>query len=268
MLAMFHYLDRKDDASKRYWDWVGSYGMAWGLLGLVFQPVFGLVYMLAINDNQPDSFEMIMHGSRAWEMLLMVGLLSSLFLTVITYFIDRRERILSQKENRTLQTFFKIFLIVASVCALVLIQPAWLGANSINDPNAWANPLGSMDYKYVALFALVIIGALMLMLDAIMLGDTREAEWGNLSGASRIAAIMAGILGMWIVIVMGYVRESARSPWTIFKVVPVPGGQSYPTPVPISRIFIVWAVVSVAALLVFWFTSKVTAHHPEKAEEV
>jgi cytochrome bd-type quinol oxidase subunit 1 len=268
MLAMFHYLDRKDAASKRYWDWAGSYGMAWGLLGLVFQPVFGLVYMLAINDNQPDAFEMIMHGSRAWEMLLMVGLLSSLFLTIITYFIDRRERILTQQENRMLHTLFKIFLIVAAVCALVLIQPAWLGANSINDPNAWANPLGVMDYKYVALFALVVIGALVLMLDAIMLGDTREAEWGNLSGVSRTAAIMAGILGMWIVIVMGYARESARSPWTIFKVVPVPGGQSYPTPVPISQIFIVWAVVSVAALLVFWFTSKVTAHHPEEAEEV
>jgi cytochrome d ubiquinol oxidase subunit I len=268
MLAMFHYLDRKDTASRRYWDWVGSYGVAWGLLGLVFQPVFGLVYMLAIFDQQEDAFLMIMHGPRAWEMLLMVGLLSSLFLTVITYFIDRRERILTQSENRTLHTLFKVFLGIAAVCALVLVQPAWLGANSIDDPNAWANPVGVMDYKYVALFTLVVIGALTLMIDAVMLGDIREAEWGNLSGASRTAATMAGILGMWIVVVMGYVRESARSPWTVFKVIPVPGGQAYPTPIPISRIFIVWAVVTIAALLVFWFTSKVTAHHPEKAEEV
>ncbi|MBN1263928.1 MAG: hypothetical protein JXA25_00440 [Anaerolineales bacterium] len=211
---------------------------------------------------------MIMHGSRAWEMLLMVGLLSSLYLTVITYFIDRRERILTLQENRMLHSLFKTFLIIACIFALVLIQPAWLGVNNINDPNAWANPLGVMDYKYVALFTLVVIGALLLMLDTIMLGDSREAEWGNLSGVSRPAAVMAGILGMWIVIVMGYVRESARSPWTIYKVNPVPGGQAYPTPVPISRIFIVWAIVSAAALLVFWFTSKVTAHHPEKAEEV
>jgi cytochrome d ubiquinol oxidase subunit I len=268
MLAMFHYLDQKDQTVKRYWDWVGSYGVAWGLLGLVFQPVLGLIYMLAIRDNQQDAFEMIMHGSRAWEMLLMVSLFSSLFLTVITYFIDRRERILTESENRTLHTLFKVFLVVAAVCALVLVQPAWLQANSINDPTAWTNPLGSMDYKYVALFALVVIGALILMLDAIMLGDVREAEWGNLSGTSRTAAIMAGVLGMWIVVVMGYVRESARSPWTVFKVIPVPGGQAYPTPIPISRIFIVWIVVMAATLLVFWFTSKVTAHHPEKAEEV
>ncbi len=125
-----------------------------------------------------------------------------------------------------------------------------------------------MDYKYVAILTLVIIGALTLMLDWIMIGDRRNAEWGNLSVSSRLAAGMSGVFGMWIVIVMGYVRESARSPWTIYKIIPVPGGQDYPTPVPISRIFIVWAIISVFTIAVFWFTSKVTAHHPEKAEEV
>jgi cytochrome bd-type quinol oxidase subunit 1 len=69
-------------------------------------------------------------------------------------------------------------------------------------------------------------------------------------------------------VVMGYVRESARSPWTVFNTIPVPGGQAYPTPIPISNIFIVWAVVLALALAIFWFTSRVTAHHPEQAEEV
>jgi len=209
-----------------------------------------------------------MHGPRAWEMLMMVGLLSSLFLILITYFIDRRERILSQKESKGLHTTFKIFLVIAAIAGLILVQPAWLGTTSINDPKAWINPAGSMDYKYVALFTLVLIGVAILMIDAIMLGDVREAEWGKLSRTSRISGIMAGIIGMWIVVVMGYVRESARSPWLIFKTIPVPGGQKYPTPIPVSRIFIVWAIITIAAVLVFWFTSKVTAHHPEKAEKV
>ena len=106
------------------------------------------------------------------------------------------------------------------------------------------------------------------MIDAIMLGDVREAEWGKLSKTSRISGILAGIIGMWIVVVMGYVRESARSPWLIFKTIPVPGGQKHPTPIPVSRIFIVWAIITIATVFVFWFTSKVTAHHPEKAEKV
>ncbi len=268
LLAMLHYMDRKGDEDRKYWDWVGSYGMGWGLFGLVFQPILGMVYMLAIKDKTPDAFEMIMHGSRAWEMLLMVSVLSGLFLAVITYFIERREKILTELENKNLHKMFKVFLIVAAVCAIVLVQPAWLGASNIADAGAWQNPLGSMDYKYVALFTLVLIGAVTLMVDGIILGDRREAEWGKLSRPSRIAAGMAGVFGMWLVIVMGYVRESARSPWVIYKMMPVPGGQSYPTPVPISRIFIVWGIITVATLAVFWFTSKVTAHHPEKAEEV
>ncbi len=32
MLAMFHYLDRKDDASRSYWDLVGSYGLDLGII--------------------------------------------------------------------------------------------------------------------------------------------------------------------------------------------------------------------------------------------
>ena len=269
MLSMFHFKSRKDTASKREWDWAGSYGIAWGLLGLVIQPVLGMIYMFKIKDVQSNAFEMIMHGSRAWEMLLMVTLLSALFLTVILYFSNRRERILSRPENKNLMKLYKIFLVVAGLCAFILVQPAWLGANSINDPNAWANPIGIMDLKYPALFFLVIIGTAILTIDTLMLGNIRESEWGNLSMTSRIAAIMTGVLGMWIVIVMGYVRESARSPWLIYQQIPVPGGQSYPTPIPISRIFIVWFVLLAITVTVFWFVSKVTAHHhPEKAEEV
>jgi cytochrome bd-type quinol oxidase subunit 1 len=67
---------------------------------------------------------------------------------------------------------------------------------------------------------------------------------------------------------MGFVRESARSPFLIYQIIPVPGGQSYPTPIPVAQIVLVWIVVLVMVVAVFWFTSKVTAEHPEQAEEV
>lgn len=265
-LAMFHYMDRKDEESKKYWDWVGSYGIGWGLLGLILQPAFGMIYMLAIFDAQETAFMAIMHGTRAWEMLMMVGLYSVLILTVIVYFTDRRERILSLPENAMLKTLFKIFLIVSSIAALILVQPAWLGAASIDDPGAWQNPLGIMDYKYPSLFILATIGALILMIDGVMLGNTKESEWGELPKVSRLAGIMTGILGMWIVVTMGYVRESARSPWVIYDIIPVPAPEGNPTPIWIGRILIVWFLVMLLAITVFWFTSKVTAHHPEAKE--
>lgn len=268
ILAVFHYLDKKELSAKKYWDWVTSYGIAFGLLGLIMQPAFGLMYMFAIFDNNSSAFMMIMHGPRGWEFLLMVSLFSALIMTVIVYFIDRREPILSREENKNLKTLFNIFLIVVGIAAFFLVQPAWFNATFIDDAGAIANPLGVMDFKYVAIFTMALVGALMLMLDTIMLSQHKEGEWGNLSKVSRYAASFAGILGMWIVVVMGYARESARSPWTIFGIVPVPGGQTHPTPISISRIFVVWAVITTFALGVFWFTSKVTAHHPEKAEKI
>ncbi len=260
LIAMFHYLDRKDDPSKQYWDMVGSYGLTWGLLGLVVQPVLGLTYMRTIFLSQPTPFRMIMLGPRAWEMVVMVGLFSLLVISAIVYMMDRRERLLARHENRVLKKIFPVFLVVAAVSGFILIQPAYLAAG--------LNPLGYMSYKLVALFLLVVIGALMLGIDAMVLGKNREDEWGNLSRTSRWALMVAGVLGMWIVVVMGYVRESARAPFIVSDIIPVPGGTLFPTPTPMIQIFEVWAVVTAAAILVFWFVSKVTAHHPEKAEEV
>ncbi len=267
-LAMFHFMDRKDVASKRYWDWVGSYGLSWGLLGLIAQPGLGLMYMLAIQQSQPESFIMIMHGPRAWEMLLMMALFSSLVLTVLIYFIDRRERILTMYESRVVYALLRVFLVGAAISAIVLVSPSWLGATYRSDPQAWINPLGLMIYKYMALVVMIAIGSMVLMIDIFTLGDIKDDDWGNLPNTARISGIFAGILGMWIVITMGFVRESARSPWLVNNVIPVPGGQDYPTPISLWNIFAVWAVILAFTIIVFWFVSKVTAEHPEEAEEV
>jgi len=260
MLAMFHYLDRPEPAAKKYWDWVGSYGLSWGLLGLIVQPLLGIWYMHQIFTFQRISFVMIMLSGRAWEMLLMTGLLSALFISVIIYVIDRRERILAMEENQRINSIFRIFLVVAVIAALILVQPATLSSG--------VNPLGYMSYKFVALFALILVGALALGIDVISLGKYQDSEWGNLTASSRTALLVSGILGMWIVVVMGYVRESARAPFLINSIIPVPGGSAYPTPISIGTIFGVWVVITAGALLIFWFVSRVTAYHPEQAEEI
>ncbi len=260
MLAMFHYLDRPEPAAKKYWDWVGSYGLSWGLLGLIVQPLLGIWYMHQIFTFQQVSFVMIMLSGRAWEILLMVGLLSVLFISVIIYVIDRRERILALEENQRINRLFRVFLVVAVIAALILIQPATLSIG--------VNPLGYMSYKFVALFALILVGALVLGIDVISLGKYQDSEWGNLTSSSRTALLVSGIIGMWIVVVMGYVRESARAPFLINSIIPVPGGSMYPTPLSIGTIFGIWVVITAGTLLIFWFVSRVTAYHPEQAEEI
>ena len=267
-LAVLHYHDRTDPPSRRYWDWACSFGILWGLAGLIAQPLLGVWYMYAIFAHQHQAFANIMTGPRAWEMLMMVGFISLLVITASVYFIERRERLLIRLGRRDIRRLLRIFAIAAAVAGLVLVQPAWLGGIMQADPGAWANPFGLMYYKHIALLVLVAIGAIIIGIDLLVLRGRRDEEWGNLSRASWAAALITGILGSWIVMIMGYVRESARSPWLFYKIVPVPGGQTYPTPVPPQQILVVWLIGLGLAFAAFWFTFRVTSYHPEREEEV
>ncbi len=211
---------------------------------------------------------MIMHGPRAWEMILMVGLLSSLVISNIIYSIDRREEILTEHESRVIYAMMRIFLGLAIIAALILISPGWIGATFRGGPGSVSIPFGLMIYKYVALIIMVIIGSTVLTVDVFILGDLKETDWGNIPNGARFAGIFSSIMGMWLVITMGFVRESARSPWIVYNIVPMPGQMNYPTPIAFGTIVALWFIIMALTLAVFWFVSKVTAEHPEMAEEV
>lgn len=268
MLGAFHFLDRKGKRDRKYWDWVASYGLLWGLLGLVIQPFLGLLYMVSIQDASNGAFQFIMHGPRAWEMVLMIGALCFLFLTVIFYFIERREKVFSDSETKHLHKLYILFFIIAAVATFILIQPAWLNAPYFFSSNAWQNPLGLMAYKYIGLGILILIGVAMLTIDLLMLRKYKENHWGDLSKAARSSLILSGLLGIFVILVMGFVRESARSPWTFYQIIPVAGGQAYPTPLRLENIFAVWFLISIVITVSFWLVSKATAHHPEKKEQI
>ncbi|MEN6518485.1 MAG: cytochrome ubiquinol oxidase subunit I [Methanospirillum sp.] len=266
-LGVLHYRDRPSMEDRKQWDWVAAYGLAWGVFGLAVQAVLGYLYMFQILQSQPAAFEVMMHGARAWEMVAMVTLYSGLALAVIVYFITRRDRLLSQRTSTRLRNAFRGFLVVAAVLAFILIQPSWIGAPTGFDPTAWVNPIGLMRYKYPALFGLAAIGAVIAILDAVLLTrEEKEGEWGYLTKGSWVAGLFAGLLGTAIVNVMGFVREAGRAPWTMYNIIPV----SYhtPTPIPPLQIAGVWIISLSISWLIFWTVSKVTAYHPETKEQV
>ena len=268
MLGAFHYIKRKGDQDRKYWDWVGSYGMSWGLVGLIVQPFLGLLFMLSISDANNGAFQLIMHGPRAWEMLLMIGAIVFLFLTIILYFIERRQSVFVAMKSKYLQKIFLALFWIAAIAGFILIQPAWLNGTYFFSPNNWVNPLGLMRYKYIALGILILIGTAILSIDMVLLKRWKEPHWGNLTFAGRSSLILSGFLGIFIIEVMGFVRESARAPWTMSQIIPIAGGAGYPTPLSLQNIFGVWFLSIAVVLLAFWVTSRATAHHPEKAEEV
>ena len=264
-LAMFHHqVNKENPDAMKYWDWVGSYGLLWGLAGLAVQPLLGFLYARQIMDNSSGAFQMIMTGPRAWEFLWVVALISTLILTSLIYFIDRREIILNKRETRKVSNILKVMLVVAAASAFILVNPGWLGDVFRFGPTAWANPLGNMKYKYVALGLLSFVSISVIAIDSIILKNEREDDWGNLPKSSKVAAIFAGILGMWIVMAMGFVRESARAPWLVWNIIPIAGGTAYPTPISFSFIFIIWGGLLIFFLAAFWYVSKVTSESPPK----
>lgn len=266
-LGVLHYRDRPGLEDRKQWDWVAAYGLAWGVLGLAIQAFLGYLYMFQIMTSVPAAFEQMMHGARAWEMVLMVTLYAALALSVITYFITRRDRLVSRRMTRRLQWVFRIFLIVAVIFAFILVQPSWLGAASRFDPSAWVNPIGLMRYKYGALFGLAAIAGILMIIDAVVLTrEEKEGEWGYLTRGSMAAGLFAGICGTAIVNVMGYVREAGRAPWTMWEIIPV--SHNTPTPIPPLQILGVWIISLAISWLILWTVSKVTAYHPETKEQV
>ena len=125
-----------------------------------------------------------------------------------------------------------------------------------------------MAYKYVGIGILILIGAAILIIDVLVLRKYKENYWGDLSKAARSSLILSGLLGIFVILVMGFVRESARSPWTFYQIIPVAGGQAYPTPLRLENIYTVWLLISIIIIVTFWLVSKATAHHPEKKEQI
>ena len=259
MLAMFHYNDKKYPEAKSYWDWVGSYGMAWGLGGLIFQPIVGMVYAQVIENVEITSFDNMMHGSLGWEFLLMVGLFSVLFLTILIYFVDREELMLSKPENAFLKKMFNVFLLITAISAFFLCQPAWFNADNVYDPSAIINPLGLMSFKYIALFVMILIGLITFIVIQRLNKVNQKEAWGKLSQPSRMSGFVAGIVGMWLVVVMGFIRESDRAPYIINQIIPM---MANPVPISITSIFIIWVVITTVAFFLFWIASKASMYRP------
>jgi cytochrome bd-type quinol oxidase subunit 1 len=266
LLSVFHFNDKKQSEYKPHWDWMTSYGMAWGLGGLIIQPITGMIYAQIIQNVQMTAFDQMMHGNQAWEFLLMASLFAVMFLIILVFYIDRQEETLSKPENAFLQKMFQIFLIITAISAFFLVQPAWFGTDYYYAPGAIINPLGYMSFKYIALILMVFIGIITLIVNNRLIKQHPEGEWGNLSKSSRVSAILTGILGMWMVVVMGFIRESGRAPWIISQIIPVSENDLNPTPIYITSIFAVWIIITMVALIVFRFASKQTTHRPGEKE--
>ena len=174
-------------------------------------------------QSQPAAFEMMMHGARAWEMVVMVTLYPALALTVIAYFTTRRDRLISRGTTQRLRTVFRGFLVAAGVLAFVLVQPSSIGAPFRFDQAAWVNPARPHAVtSYPALFGLAAIGGVIVILDTMLLtSEEKEGAWGYLTKGSMVAGLFAGLLGTAIVNVMGFVREAGRARWTMHDFIPV-----------------------------------------------
>jgi len=226
-------LRARDPERRAYYDWVGNLGLLVGVFMLFFMPAIGIEYVLEIRLHSPGAFDTLMRGRLSWFFLLLVTYYAILFFLGVLYM-----KLQAGKSGRRGQGVFRGALILIGLSWLLLVQPYTLGPSQDHAWLNWVNPFGSMQpWKYIAFAALTLTGLYALL---AYLGTLRRGlRWGRMEQGGRGAqwallavALMASGTMLW----MGYIRESARWPYTIYYQILVSQPEQYPqlpvTPTP------------------------------------
>jgi cytochrome bd ubiquinol oxidase subunit I len=197
---------------RSYFDWVGHIGLIAGLGFLFIQPAIGLSYMIEIRAHAPLAFGILMRGHLSWVFLVQIALLSVLFFLSVLYMWFQ-----VRKSGRRGTTIIRSMLILVGISAVLAVIPYKIGPSQNYLSVPLVIPLGAMQpWKYIALAGLSLggIGAIVAYLGA----TRRGLSWGEMRRGGRQAQHILLALSITVVVmmvVMGYIRESARLPFLI-----------------------------------------------------
>lgn len=205
---------RTNDAEQRsFYDWAGHIGLIAGVGFLFLQPAIGLSYAEEIRANAPGAFTTMMRGRLSWTFLVQVAFLSFLFVLGVLYMWLQ-----VRKSAGHGQRLLKTLLVVDILSALLLCQPYVIGPSQDYPWIYWVNPIGSMQpWKYIALAGLTLASISALL--AYLRPQRHKIKWGYLDHGGRGAQytlVTLAFLASAMMLIMGYIRESARSPYLIY----------------------------------------------------
>src|SRR5487761_1198908 len=185
-------LVRERDREAAYWDWAGQWGLLWAFGFTILQPWLGYSYAKEIQLHAFDGWYQMMYGWISNIFLGQIGLLGLILLVLVVLFSVQPAWFAGS---------------YADVVAAHLARPFWQGG--------LLNPFGDFfPWKIASLGGMVLIS---LYLITSYLGARRREPMvmGMVGRRSQYLLIGLGISVSLMMMIMGIIRESARSPYLI-----------------------------------------------------
>ncbi|MBO0701424.1 MAG: hypothetical protein J2P38_00720 [Candidatus Dormibacteraeota bacterium] len=207
---------RARDAQQRArFDWMGSFGILWGTVFTLFQPIVGYSYAKEIQLASYASWYRMMLGPLSNLFLFQILLLGIMFTVGGFYFASRLRR--AAAPGARITRLLAWGLVASTVLAALPYQFA-VSFDDIRgtswDRPFWQggliNPFGQMiPYKVVALMAMSLFT---LAIVFFYLRGLRSTTWGEVSRRSQWLLMISVVLVTVMIVLMGFIRENGRSP--------------------------------------------------------
>ncbi|MGH7903090.1 MAG: cytochrome ubiquinol oxidase subunit I [Candidatus Dormibacteraceae bacterium] len=213
--SAIRYLRARTAADRAFYDWAGSFGLLWGIVMTLLQPVVGYSYAKEIQLHAYGAWYKMMQGTLSPEFLTQIFILGLMFLVAVWYFA-RRLRSSGAPGALTLKAL-TVLLVVTTVFAVLpyqltltydqaqaqgLAKPFWQGG--VIDPFAAMIPYKIAALTAFTVFAIAGVFWYLRGLPKVVWGSSRRGEQGLL--------VASAVLAMAMIVLMGFIRENSRYP--------------------------------------------------------
>lgn len=237
LFAAFMFLYSKSREEKAFYDWMGFTGTLIGVGTLLTLPLAGYIYAKELFHYSAAISTFFMADALA-PYFVVQGLLVTMIFLIANYYmwvsIDRIEG--AQRFARYRSPVFSTIFVLGGIWVL----PAHFLPNmSAATPAGWVDAdifvpekaavLAQMPPKALAVTGILLITFLTYMI-YIRAMNTGKIVWGNIAPQSQYALIAVGGVVVYLMGLMGAIRELTRQDWHVFQQVPDATHYWYTTP--------------------------------------
>jgi cytochrome bd-type quinol oxidase subunit 1 len=181
----------RQPANRLYFHWAARTSLVVGFVTLVFQIALGAVFVESIKQASPGAFQYSLTGPFAWLWLIQAAFIAVLLIGSNLYFVQSRPTAVGP--------FVTAIVIIAS---LATVMPAAVYPKDL----FWL--------RYVALAIAVVLSLLHWLVSRPRLRSLAQ----ELRRSSQVTLAVTGMTAMLLFLLMGVIRETARSNYTIYGV--------------------------------------------------
>ena len=257
VFAAFMYLTARNDKDRAFYDWVGYIGNFIGVATMMLLPLAGYIYAKEIfmYDATIATFMM---ADKLSSFFVMQGLLVGLLFVGANYYMWMSIRRIGGADDlkRYMRPIFTVILVSTVIWVtpqnflpdLTTPAPAGVDENDLFIPERTAF-IGLMMAKALAVTAIIMFTFLTYMVyrRALRRGTMR---WGVIAPQSQYALVFIPAVAVYLMGLMGAIREFARQDWHVYQVVQDTTPYWYTSPLAHTSL-----MVGAVTLLFFGFMS-------------